>query len=173
MSEELRTVLRDMGAAGYRAGYEAAADRMPVDPFQSARVFFPPGTGKDAAFVLEEAHGSAYLRGMHDQQRGLDPGPERTRRIRPGGGDPAGRTGAGMTVLQKAGAAGYGRGYDDAAAGAGKPRPIEPGTRDGPGTGGRGAESSRRRDGQGLPAGLRRPHARGQSCRRRLSGGIR
>ena len=46
MSEELRTVLRDMGAAGYRAGYEAAADRMPVDPFQSARVFFPPGTSK-------------------------------------------------------------------------------------------------------------------------------
>ena len=67
MSEALRTVLRDMGAAGYRAGYEAAADRMPVDPFQSARVFLPPGTGKDAAFVLEQAHGSAYLRGMHDQ----------------------------------------------------------------------------------------------------------
>ena len=75
MSKELKTVLWDMGAAGYRAGYEAAADRMPVDPFQSARVFFPPGTGNDAAFVLEQAHGSAYLRGMHDQQRGLDPAP--------------------------------------------------------------------------------------------------
>ena len=76
MSEALRTVLRDMGAGGYRAGYDAAADRMPVNPFQSARVFFPPGTGKDAAFVLEQAHGSAFLRGMHDQQRGFDPAPE-------------------------------------------------------------------------------------------------
>ena len=87
MSEALRTVLRDMGAAGDRAGYEAAADRMAVDPFQSARVFLPPGTGKDAAFVLDQAHGSAYLCGMHDQQRGLDPAPEgwprRTGQIRP------------------------------------------------------------------------------------------
>ena len=90
MSEELRTLLRDMGAAGYRAGYEAAADRMPVDPFQSARVFFPPGTSQDAAFVLEQAHGSAYLRGMHDQQRGLDPAPRGMRSVRPSGGDPAG-----------------------------------------------------------------------------------
>ena len=125
MSEALRTVLRDIGAAGYRAGYEAAADRMPVDPFQSARVFFPPGTGKDAAFVLEEAHGSAYLRGMHDQQRGLDPAPEgcgasvRAEAIRRVEREL-------MTVLQKAGAAGYVRGYDDAAAGLARRAPSNP-----------------------------------------------
>ena len=117
MSEELRTVLRDMGAAGYRAGYEAAADRMPVDPFQSARVFFPPGTSKDVAFVLEQTHGSAYLRGMHDQQRGLDAAPEgrRASGVRAEGIRRVEREL--MAVLQEAGAAGYGRGYDDAAAG--------------------------------------------------------
>ena len=125
MSEELRTVLRDMGAAGYRAGYEAAADRMPVDPFQSAWVFFPPGTGTDAAFVLEQAHGSAYLRGMHDQQRRLDPVPEgcgasvqaeAIRRVER----------ELIAVLQEAGAAGYGRGYDDAAAGLASRVPSNP-----------------------------------------------
>ena len=126
MSEELRTVLRDMGAAGYRAGYEAAADRMPVDPFQSARVFFPPGTGKDAAFVLEQAHGSAYLRGMHDQQRGLDPAPE-TRGASGVEGDAIRRVERELTaVLQNAGAAGYGRGYDDAAAGLTSRAPSNP-----------------------------------------------
>ena len=125
MSKELRTLLRDMGAAGYRAGYEAAADRMPVDPFQSARVFFPPGTGQDAAFVLEQAHGSAYLRGMHDQQRGLDRAPEgrgasvRAEAIR--------RVERELTsVLQEAGVAGYGRGYDDAAAGLARRAPSNP-----------------------------------------------
>ena len=125
MSEALRTVLRDMGAAGYRAGYEAAADRMPVDPFQSARVFFPPGTGKDAAFVLEQAHGSAYLCGMHDQQRSLDPAPEgcggsvRAEAIRRVEREL-------MAVLHEAGAAGYGRGYDDAAAGLARRAPSNP-----------------------------------------------
>ena len=126
MSEELRTVLRDMGAAGYRAGYEAATYRMPVDPFQSARVFFPAGTGKDAAFVLEQAHGSAYLRGMHDHQQGFDPAPE--------GRGASGVQGEAIrrverelaAVLQKAGAAGYGRGYDDAAAGRASRAPLNP-----------------------------------------------
>ena len=125
MSEELRTLLRNMGAAGYRVGYEAAVDRMPVDPFQSARVFFPPGTDKDAAFVLEEAHGSAYLRRMHDQQRGLDPAPEgcgasvRAEAIRRVEREL-------IAVLQEAGAAGYGRGYDDAAAGLARSAPSNP-----------------------------------------------
>ena len=125
MSEELRTVLRDMGAAGYRAGYEAAADRMPVDPFQSARVFFPPGTGKDAAFVLEQAYGSAYLRGMHDQQRGLDPAPEGcSASVR---GEAIRRVERELiSVLQQAGAAGYGRGYDDASAGLASRAPSNP-----------------------------------------------
>ena len=98
---------------------------MPVDPFQSARVFFPPGTGNDAAFVLEQAHGSAYLRGMHDQQRGLDPAPDgwgasvRAEAIRRVEREL-------MTVLQEAGAAGYGRGYDDAAAGLARRAPCNP-----------------------------------------------
>ena len=124
-SEALRTVLRDMGAAGYRTGYDAAANRSPVDPFQSARVFFPPGTGTDAAFVLEQTHGSTYLRGMHDQQRGFDPAPEgcgasvRAEAIRRVEREL-------MTVLQEAGAAGYGRGYDDAAAGLARRAPSNP-----------------------------------------------
>ena len=127
MSEALRTVLRDMGAAGYRAGYEAAADRMPVDPFQSARIFFPPGTGKDAAFVLEQAHGSAYLRGMHDHQRGFDPAPE-GRGASGVQGEAIRRVERELTaVLQKAGAAGYGRGFGDAAAGLASRAPSNPG----------------------------------------------
>ena len=139
MSEELRTVLRDTGAAGYRAGYEAAADRMPVDPFQSARVFFPPGTGKDAAFVLEQAHGSAYLRGMHDQQRGLDPAPEGCGAcVRPSGGNPArgARADGGSAEGRRRGIRPRLRRRRGRA---GEPRSIEPGTRDGPWTGGCGA----------------------------------
>ena len=40
MSEELKTVLRDMGAAGYRTGYEASLERLHSDPHQSGRVYF-------------------------------------------------------------------------------------------------------------------------------------
>ena len=134
MSEELRTVLRDMGAAGYRAGYEAAADRMPVDPFQSARVFFPPGTAKDTGFVLEQAHGSAYLRGMHDHRRGFDPAEGRgASGVQ---GEAIRRVEQELTaVLQEASAAGYGRGYDDAAAERASRSPSNPerATASGPG----------------------------------------
>ena len=69
MSEELKTVLRDMGTAGYRAGYEAATDRLHSGPHQSARVYFPAGAGRETRFVLEQVHGDAYMRGMHDHQR--------------------------------------------------------------------------------------------------------
>ena len=118
--------------------------------------------------MLEQAHGSAYLRDMHDHQRGFDPAPEgrgasgvQREAIR--------RVERELTAVRIA--EGRRRGLRSRlrrrGGGAGAPRPIEPGTRDGPRTGGRGAESSRRRDGQGLPAGIRRPDPRGQPCRRR------
>ena len=71
MSEDLKTVFRDMNAAGYRTGYEAAQVRLGGDPYQSARVYFPAGAGKELRFAPEQVHGDAYLRGMHDHQRGF------------------------------------------------------------------------------------------------------
>ena len=71
MSEELKAVLRNMGAAGYRTGYEALLNRLHSDPHQSARVHFPDGAGREIRFVLEQVHGDAYMRGMHDHQRGF------------------------------------------------------------------------------------------------------
>ena len=47
MSEELKTVLRDVGAAGYRLGYQAELDRLAVDPFESANAFPPRDAGRD------------------------------------------------------------------------------------------------------------------------------
>ena len=117
MSEDLKTVLRDMNAAGYRTGYEAAADRLGGDPFQSARVHFPAGAGKELRFALEQVHGDAYLRGMHDQQRGFH---EESGGGRAGGVRQEAIRGVEAelkTVLREIGAAGYDRGYDDAAAG--------------------------------------------------------
>ena len=117
VSEELKTVLRDMGAAGYRAGYEASLNRLHSDPHQSARVHFPDGAGREISFVLEQVHGDAYMRGMHDHQRGIyeeavwkDAGRVSADAIR--------RVAAELkTGLREIGAAGYDRGYDDAAAG--------------------------------------------------------
>ena len=71
MSESLKTVLRDMGATGYRAGYEASLNRLHGDPYESARVHLPAAAGREVRFVLEQVHGDAYLRGMHDLQRGF------------------------------------------------------------------------------------------------------
>ena len=128
MSEDLKTVLRDMGAAGYRAGYEAALDRLHIDPHQSARVYFPADAGREVRFVLEQVHGDAYLRGMHDHQRGFDQAPDRggaaglqqeaIRRVEP----------ELKTAVREIGAEGYDRGYDDGAAG----RKSPPRTRGGP-----------------------------------------
>ena len=166
MSEELRAVLRDMGAAGYRAGYEG-------------------GGGPDACRSLSERAG--LLPAGHEPGCGVCAGagprkrvppwharptartrsrPRGMRRVRPSGGDPAGGARADGGI-----AGGRRRGLrprlQRRGGGAGKPRPIEPGMRNGPWTGGCGAEFSRRRDRQGLSAGIRRPHPRGQSCRRR------
>ena len=71
MSEELKAVLRNMGAAGYRAGFEASLNRLHGDPHQSARVHFPAEAGREIGFVLEQVHGDGYMRGMHDHQRGF------------------------------------------------------------------------------------------------------
>ena len=72
-----------------------------------------------------------------------------------------------MTVLQEAGAAGYGRGYDDAAAGLARRAPCNPerATDRGPGD----AAQSLLDDAtaKGYLRGIRRPDPRGQSCRRR------
>ena len=120
MSEELKAVLRDMGAAGYRAGYEASLNRLHSDPHQSARVHFPDGAGPGIRFVLEQVHGDGYMRGMHDHQRGLyeeavwkDEGrSSRTAILRV---EPELKT-----ALREIGAEGYDRGYGDAAAGRNK-----------------------------------------------------
>ncbi|MYN64940.1 MAG: DUF1738 domain-containing protein [Acidobacteria bacterium] len=137
MSEELKGVLRDMGLAGYRAGYEASMDRLDTDPHQSARVHFPAAAGKEIRFVLERVHVDAYLRGMHDHQRGIDDeavwkGESRVSR------DAILRVEAELkTALREIGAAGYDRGYGDAAEGRDKtpgwPRcgPAEHGPGDG------------------------------------------
>ena len=117
MSEDLKTVLRDMGGAGYRTGYEAAQDRLHGDPYQSARVHFPADAGKELRFALEQVHGDAYLRGMHDHQRGFH---EESGGGRAGGVRQEAIRGVKAelkTVLREIGAAGYDRGYDDAAAG--------------------------------------------------------
>ena len=120
MSEELKTVLRDMGAAGYRAGYEASLNRLHSDPHESARVHFPGAAGREIRFVLEQVHGDGYMRGMHDHQRGFheeavwkDAGRvsrEAILRVQP----------ELKTALREIGAAGYDRGYGDAAAGRNK-----------------------------------------------------
>ncbi len=135
MSEDLKTVLRDMGAAGYRTGYQAALDRQAIDPHQSARVHFPAGAGREIRFVLEQVHADAFLRGMHDQQRRFDPAPD--------AGGAAGLQQRAIrhveaelkTVLREIGAAGYDRGYDDGEAGRKRPpRPDRGGPSDrGPG----------------------------------------
>lgn len=52
MSEELKTVLRDVGAAGYRLGYHAELDWLAVDPFESANAFLPLDAGKELRLVL-------------------------------------------------------------------------------------------------------------------------
>ncbi len=119
MSEELKAVLRDMGVAGYRAGYEASLSRPHSDP-QSARVHFPDGAGREIRFVLEQVHGDGYMRGMHDHQRGFheeavwkDEGRvsrESILRVEP----------ELRAALREIGAAGYDRGYGDAEAGRGK-----------------------------------------------------
>ena len=117
MSEELKAVLRDMGAAGYRTGYEASLNHLHSDPHQSARVYFPDGAGREIRFVLEQVHGDAYMRGMHDQQRGFhdeavwkDAARVSAEAIR--------RVEAELkTALREIGAAGYDRGYGDAEAG--------------------------------------------------------
>ena len=74
MSEELKAVLRNMGAAGYRAGYEASLNRLHSDPYESARVHFPDGAGREIRFVLEQVHGDGYMRGMHDPSARLPRG---------------------------------------------------------------------------------------------------
>ena len=120
MSEELKAVLRDMGAAGYRAGYEASLNRLHSDPHDSARVHFPDGAGREIRFVLEQVHGDAYMRGMHDHQRGFheeavwkDEGRVSREAIL--------RVEAELkTALREIGAAGYDRGYGDAEAGRNK-----------------------------------------------------
>ncbi|MYH30719.1 MAG: DUF1738 domain-containing protein [Acidobacteria bacterium] len=137
MSEELKAVLRDMGAAGYRAGYEASLSRLHSDPHESARVHFPDAAGREIRFVLEQVHGDGYMRGMHDHQRGFheeavwkDPARvsrEAILRVEP----------ELKTALREIGAAGYDRGYGDAEAGRNKapgwPRrsPAERGPGDG------------------------------------------
>ena len=120
MSEESKAVLRDTGAAGYWAGYEASVGRVHSDPHESARVHFPDGAGREIRFVLEQVHGDAYMRGMHDRQGGFheeavwkDEG--RVSR------EASLRVEAELkTALREIGAAGYGRGYGDADAGRGK-----------------------------------------------------
>ena len=120
MSEELKAVLRDMGAAGYRAGYEASLNRLHSDPHDSARVHCPGGAGPEIRFVLQQVHGDGYMRGMHDHQRGLyeeavwkDEGRvsrEAILRVEP----------ELNTALREIGAEGYDRGYGDAEAGRNK-----------------------------------------------------
>ena len=131
MSEDIKTVLRDMGAAGY----QAALDRLAIDPHKSARVYFPAEAGREIRFVLEQVHADAFLRGMHDQQRRFDPAPD--------AGGAAGLRPQAIrhveaelkTVLREIGASGYDRGYDDGAAGRKSPsRPNRGGPSDrGPG----------------------------------------
>ena len=116
ISSELATVLRDMRARGYRMGYEAAKNRILVDPFESAKSYFPIGAGRELAFVLKLAFGRGFLRGMHDQHRGVDResagysesnvSQEAVRRVE-----------ADLrVVLRDACASGYERGYEAAAA---------------------------------------------------------
>ena len=135
MSEDLKTVLRDVGAAGYRTGYQAALDRQAIDPRQSARVYFPAEAGSEIRFVLEQVHADAFLRGMHDQQRRFDPAPDvgGAAGLRP---EAIRHVEAELkTVLREIGAAGYDRGYADGAAGRkSPPRPNRGGPSDrGPG----------------------------------------
>ena len=120
MSEELKAVLRDMGTAGYRAGYEAALNRLRSDPYESARVHLPGGARPETRFVLEQVHGEGYLRGMHDHQRGFH---------EEAVWKDAGRVSREAVLrvetelkaaLREIGAAGYERGYGDAAAGRGR-----------------------------------------------------
>ena len=162
VSEKLKTVLRDVGAAGYRAGYQAVDHELRGDPFQSAPVFLPPGAGRELTLVLEQAHGNAYLRGMHDRQRGFEQAPDggRASGVQP---DAIRSVEAELTeVLREAGAAGYDRGYDDACLDRENRPPSSPRAPGGPWTAGRCGGASRRRNGQGLPARIRRPHPAGQ-----------
>ena len=116
ISSELATVLRDMRARGYRTGYEAAKNKLLVDPFESAKFYIPIGAGRELAFVLELAYGRGFLRGMHDQHRGVD-------RVSAGYSeagvpqDAVRRVEAELrVVLRDACASGYERGYEAAAA---------------------------------------------------------
>ena len=134
LSDELQGVVRDAGAAGYRAGYAAAGQRLPPDAFDSVRSLLPRDAGRELRFVVEQAHGDAYLRGMEDRQRGREAAPEaavrRAAAIEPAA---AKRLEAELaSALRSAAGAGYGSGYDDAAAGRGsRPRPrSEPGFAD-------------------------------------------
>ncbi len=128
MSEELQAVLRDVGAAGYRLGYHAELDRLAVDPFESANAFLPRDAGKELRLVLQQVHGDACMRGMHDHQRGFDRegGAESTAGVRE---DAIRSVEAELKkVLREMGAAGYDRGYGDAAAGRGSPPPWRRGS---------------------------------------------
>ena len=95
----------------------AVSRRGSGDPHQSARVYFPAGAGKRTRFVLEQVHGDAYMRGMHDHQRGFHEESvwKDAARVSP---EAILRVEAELkTVLREMGAAGYDRGYGDAAAG--------------------------------------------------------
>ena len=129
LSEELRAVVRDAGAAGYRAGYAAAGQRLPANAFESVRSLLPRAAGRELTFVVEQAHGDAYLRGMEDRQRGREAAPDAAvRRSAAIGLDAAKRLEAELAAaLRSAAGAGYGSGYAAAAAGRGsRPRPSEP-----------------------------------------------
>lgn len=176
MSEELKAVLRNMGAAGYRAGYEASLNRLHSDPHDSARVHFPDGAGREIRFVLEQVHGDAYMRGMHDHQRGLheeavwkDEGRvsrEAILRVEP----------ELKTALREMGAEGYDRGVWRRGGGAqqgARPAPAQHGRAR---ARGRGRVPAVGRGGQGVRPGLRRPLPWGEPGRRRRpvpAGGLR
>ena len=70
MSEELRTVLRDMGAAGYGRGFGDAAaglaSRAPSNPERAT----DRGPGDAAQSLLDDATAKGYLRGYDDSIRG-------------------------------------------------------------------------------------------------------
>ncbi len=72
MSEELKVILRDMGAAGSRARSEASLQppALRSQPERTASTFRTGQDGRSSS-CLEQVHGDGYMRGMHDHQRGF------------------------------------------------------------------------------------------------------
>ena len=160
ISEELKAVLRDMGAGGYRLGYQAEVDRLAINPLEGARAFLPARRrqgveGRAAAGARRRAparHGGPSTR--------LRPGGRCWKhRRRPAGRDPAGGGGVGDSGAGD-GRRGLRPRVGRRGGGARKPSPLERGRPFATRAGGRRGVSAKGRDGPGVP-----PRGEPRRCR--------